>query len=228
MLEQLLALCTSGAGLYWLVVISDIAIAAAYFAIPVTMAVVLRHRKADIPYPWLWTLFVTFIVACGLTHLAHVWAANGSDNLGLFAAAEAFCAFASVATAIAFAFVLPDIKLLPSPQQQRAELENAVVQRTREKDRLLREVYHRVGNQLQILSSLLSIEDRRAESEETLEALSRIRIEPDKMSTEHSRRSAADYLGEPDAAAEAQAMPAAATTSRATHPSPPRRERCAA
>src|SRR5947209_14167357 len=81
MLEQLLALCTSGAGLYWLVVISDISIAAAYFAIPVTMALVLRHRKADIPYPWLWSLFVTFIVACGLTHVAHVWAAAGTENL---------------------------------------------------------------------------------------------------------------------------------------------------
>jgi hypothetical protein len=208
MVEQLLALCTSGAGLYWLVVISDIAIAAAYFAIPVTMALVLRHRKADIPYPWLWSLFVTFIVACGLTHLAHVWSANGSDNLWVLAASEAFCAFASVATAIAFAFVLPDIKMLPSPQRQRAELENAVAQRTREKDRLLREVHHRVGNQLQILSSLLSIEGRRAESGETLEALARIRIELDKMAVEHSRRSATDYLGEADPA-EAQASPAA-------------------
>src|SRR4051812_15992098 len=31
MLEQLLALCTSGAALYWLVIVSDISIAAAYF-----------------------------------------------------------------------------------------------------------------------------------------------------------------------------------------------------
>src|SRR4051794_14651093 len=200
MLEQLLALCTSGAGLYWLVVISDISIAAAYFAIPITMALVLRHRKADIPYPWLWTLFVTFIVACGLTHVAHVWSANGSEDLWVLAAAEAFCALASVGTAIAFAFVLPDIKMLPSPQQQRVELENAVVQRTREKDRLLREVHHRVGNQLQVLSSLLSIEARRTESADTLEALGRIRVELDKMAVEHGRRSAADYLGEAEPA----------------------------
>ncbi len=200
MLEQLLALCTSGAGLYWMVVISDISIAAAYFASPLTMALVLRHRKADIPYPWLWSLFVTFIVACGLTHLAHVWAANGVDNLWALAAAEAFCALASVGTAIAFAFVLPEIKMLPSPQQQRVELEIAVAQRTREKDRLLREVHHRVGNQLQILGSLLSIEARRTDSAETLNALARIRVELDKMAAEHGRRSAADYLGDPEPA----------------------------
>jgi hypothetical protein len=125
--------------------------------------------------PWLWSLFVTFIVACGLTHLAHVWSANGSDNLWALAAAEAFCALASVGTAIAFAFVLPEIKMLPSPHQQRAELENAVLQRTREKDRLLREVHHRVGNQVQILGSLLSIEARRTDSAETLDAIARIR-----------------------------------------------------
>jgi len=196
MFEQLLALCTSGAGLYWLVVISDLSIAAAYFAIPLTMALVLRHRKADIPYPWLWSLFVTFIVACGLTHLAHVWAANGTDNLWALAAAEVFCALASVGTAIAFAFVLPAIKMLPSPQQQREELAKAVLQRTREKDRLLREVHHRVGNQLQILGSLLSIETRRTDSAETLDALARIRVELDKMAAEHGRRSAVDYLGE--------------------------------
>jgi hypothetical protein len=211
MLEQLLALCTSTAGLYWLVVISDICIAAAYFAIPVTMALVLRHRKADIPYPWLWTLFVTFIVACGLTHVAHVFSANGVDNLWLLAGAEAFCAFASVGTALAFAFVLPDIKMLPSPQRQRAELEKAVAQRTREKDRLLREVHHRVGNQLQILSSLLSIEGRRAESEETHDVLARIRQELDKMAVEHGRRSDVDYLGDSDAdTLEVRAMPAPA------------------
>jgi hypothetical protein len=206
MLEQLLALCTSTAGLYWLVVISDIAIAAAYFAIPVTMALVLLHRRADIPYPWLWSLFVTFIVACGLTHVAHVFSANGVDNLWVLAAAQAFCAIASVGTAIAFAFVLPDIKMLPSPQRQRTELEMAVAQRTREKDRLLREVHHRVGNQLQVLSSLLSIEGRRAESQETLDALARIRVELDKMAVDHGRRSEVDYLGEGDAV-EVHAMP---------------------
>ncbi len=219
MLEQLLALCTSGAALYWLVIVSDISIAAAYFAIPVTMALVFRHRKADIPYPRLWTLFVTFIVACGVTHLAHVWSANGSQDLWVLAAAEAFCALASVGTAIAFAFVLPEIKMLPSPQQQRAELEAAVAQRTREKDRLLREVHHRVGNQLQILSSLLSIEGRRAESGETLDTLARIRVELDKMASEHSQRSAADYLGEAETEAiETHPLPTPANERQQANP----------
>src|SRR6187551_679556 len=75
MLAQLLEYCTSNTGLTWLILWSDLAIAVSYFAIPFVMLVVLRDRRSDIPYPWLWTLFVTFIVACGLTHVIHVVAA---------------------------------------------------------------------------------------------------------------------------------------------------------
>jgi hypothetical protein len=85
-------------------------IALAYFAIPVTMAIVLRNRRDDIPYPWLWMLFVIFIVACGMTHLVHIWSVvMGGEYLGLQATIAAITALASVGTAIAFAFVLPQI-----------------------------------------------------------------------------------------------------------------------
>src|SRR3954467_12808208 len=115
MLRELINLCTSTTALFRIVVICDLSIAAAYFAIPVTMALVMRHRREDIVYPWLWGLFVAFIMACGLTHLAHVWSATlPSGYLELIASVELACAVTSVATAIAFGFVLPEIKLLPS------------------------------------------------------------------------------------------------------------------
>ena len=195
MLNQIIELCTSSNGLFWLVLSSDLSIALAYFAIPITMAVVLRDRKDDIPYPWLWTLFVTFIVACGLTHTAHVWsAATGADYLEVHAGIGLFCALTSVGTAIAFAFILPEIKLLPSPKQQRTHLEKLVAQRTNEKDQLIREINHRIGNQLQIIRSIVSVETRRAETEETISVLSRLTVELDKMAFEHVQRSQADYL----------------------------------
>src|SRR3954462_9286027 len=94
-LQEIINFCTWYSGLLWLALASDLAIAVAYFAIPITMAVVLRHRKDDIPYPWLWTLFVTFIVACGMTHLAHVLsAAAGPDHMWLRAVGSGFCAVA--------------------------------------------------------------------------------------------------------------------------------------
>jgi hypothetical protein len=195
MLEPLIQLCTSATGLFWLVLASDVSIAVAYFAIPVTMAVVLRQRRDDIPYPWLWILFVLFIVACGLTHSAHAFsAATGGEYLWMHAAIGLFCSLTSVGTAVAFTFILPQIKMLPSPAQQRAALEKLVAERSSEKDQLIREINHRVGNQLQIVSSLVSIETRRTENGEAQDILGRLKTELDKMAHEHRERSKVDYL----------------------------------
>lgn len=195
MLQQLLEICSSYRGLFWLVLGTDSSIALAYFAIPITMAVVLRERKDDIPYPWLWILFVSFIVACGLTHVAHVWSAmTGADYLWLHALIGVLTAMASVGTAIAFALILPQIKLLPSPKQQRTELEKLVSERTREKDQLIREINHRVGNQLQVLSSILSIESRSATQDESLAILGRLRSQLDAMEQQHLEHSDKDFL----------------------------------
>ena len=100
----------------------------------------------------------------------------------------------SVGTAIAFAFILPQIKMLPSPAQQRVALAKLVSQRTSEKDQLIREINHRVGNQLQIISSLLSLESRKTENDEALDILSRLKTELDKMAQVHRERSKVDYL----------------------------------
>jgi len=195
MLQDLLQLCTSRTGLFSLLIGSDLAIAASYFAIPLTMAVVLRTRKDDIPYPWLWMLFVTFIVACGLTHLMHVWSAlRGVKNLTGQAAINFLCAAASVGTAFAFTFIIPQINELPSPKKQRAELERLVRQRTREKDLLIHEINHRIGNQLQVLSSIVSIESRSAKSDEAIAILTRLRQTLDKMGEEHIALQASNYL----------------------------------
>lgn len=195
MLNTIVQLCTSDTNLFWVAISSDLAIAVAYFAIPITMAVVLQHRKDDIPYPWLWCLFVTFIIACGLTHAAHVWSAlMGAEYYGLHASIAAFTAIVSVGTAIGFAFILPQIKDLPSPRQQQAHLERLVAERTKEKDRLIREINHRVGNQLQIVSSIVSIESRRATKQESLEILQRLRRELDRMAKQHVELSQQDYL----------------------------------
>lgn len=197
MIQRILEICSSDTTMFWLVVVSDLAIASAYFAIPITMGIVLRHRRADIPYPWLWVLFVVFIVACGLTHLVHAWSAfAGVEFLRLHAFITAFTALASVVTALAFAYIIPQIKDLPSPLQKRAELERLVVERTQQKDALIREINHRIGNQLQIISSLVHVEQRRSDNPDGLAALGRIKEVLRQMSDEHSRMSMRDYLDE--------------------------------
>lgn len=195
MLQQLIEFCTSNASLVWLVVGSDLAIALAYFSIPATMAILLRDRREDIAYPWLWILFVAFILACGLTHVGHVIsAALGAQLLGLHAVVGIVTAIASVGTAIAFGLILPQIKLLPSPRRQQRELERLVAERTREKDHLIREINHRIGNQLQIISSLVSIETRSATADESQAILDRLKGEIYKMAAQHLELSGDDYL----------------------------------
>lgn len=197
MIQRLLEICSSDTTMFWVVVVSDLAIASAYFAIPITMAIVLRHRRADIPYPWLWVLFVVFIVACGLTHLVHAFSAfAGVELLRLHALVTALTALASVVTALAFAYIIPQIKDLPSPLQQRAELELLVAERTQQKDALIREINHRIGNQLQIISSLVHVEQRRSDNPDCLAALERIKEVLKQMSDEHARMSMRDYLDE--------------------------------
>jgi len=221
MLNAVIAFCTSTGGLLWLLMASDLAIAGAYFAIPVTMAIVLSQRKDDIPYPWLWTLFVTFIVACGLTHVVHLWSASqGVEYLGLQVTIEIITALASLATALAFALVLPQIKMLPSPRRQREQLQTLIAERTKEKDQLIREINHRVGNQIQVLSSIVSIESRNAESPESIEILQRLRAQLDQMAAQHVKRSQQDYLEAGVSAADATLRASAISGGPGNAPAP--------
>jgi hypothetical protein len=195
MLDPLLASFTPASGLSWVALINDASIALACFVISITMTAMLRQRQNDTAHPWLGTLLVVFIAACGLTHLVEVVTMTMSiQAVPVQAAINVFCTVTSLTTAVAFAFILPRIRLLPSPAQQRAALEKLVSQRTSEKDQLIREINHRIGNQLQIISSMLNIESRKTENEEALDVLSRMKTELGKMAHEHIERSKVDYL----------------------------------
>lgn len=194
MLDSLLSLCTSATALSWLLIAADCAIAAAYLAIPLTMSVVFRRHFRDIPLPWLWRLFVAFITACAVTHLVHVWSAvTGNQMLEVKVGAGLFCVAVSVGTALAIAWILPDIKSMPSPKERQIELENAVARRTQELNKLVREVHHQLGNQLQVLSSAISLEQRKEPGEPTEATLGRLRGLLDTLSDDHRKRSEEYY-----------------------------------
>jgi PAS domain S-box-containing protein len=53
----------------WFYILSDLAIWAAYFTIPILLFYFVRQRQ-DIPFPRIFVLFAAFIFACGTTHLA--------------------------------------------------------------------------------------------------------------------------------------------------------------
>jgi PAS domain S-box-containing protein len=109
-------------GLVALHVVSDGAIALAYFAIPVSLAVFLRQRKDLEPqHQALAALFGVFITACGLTHLASIvvlWI----PLYGAEGVLKAVTAAASVATAIVLPFLVPQLLRIPSPRALEAEI----------------------------------------------------------------------------------------------------------
>jgi two-component sensor histidine kinase len=69
---------------------------------------------------------------------------------------------------------LPRIRYLPSPAAQKAELARVVAERTREKDELVWQIYHQLGNQIQIMQSAINIESRRVKSDEAVQVTERL------------------------------------------------------
>jgi hypothetical protein len=191
LIQYLIEMCTTDQGLLSVIIWSDFVIAAAYFSIPVSMLVVFRNRSADIPYPSLWVAFVLFIFACGLTHLVHgVASVIRVPLLEWRAAIHLACALTSVLTAVALMIVLPKINLLPSPELQRRQLQEAVNLATRRKDALLAEVNHRMGNQLAKLGAAVRIELRAGADPANLVRIQHLLEE---LGEEHHRLSEMDY-----------------------------------
>lgn len=99
----------------WLHVVSDATIALAYFSIPVAITLFVR-RRTDLAkeYRWVFVLFAAFILLCGFTHVAEIWAVwNGTYRFtGVL---KAMTGAVSVATAVLLWPLLPKVLELPSP-----------------------------------------------------------------------------------------------------------------
>ncbi|MBD0346430.1 MAG: PAS domain S-box protein, partial [Coleofasciculus sp. Co-bin14] len=105
-------------GLVWLHLVSDFAIALAYYSIPVTLVYFVRKR-VDLPFNWIFLLFSTFIVACGTTHLMAVWTL-WHPTYWLSGALKAITASVSLCTALLLLPLIPKVLTLPSPTQLEA------------------------------------------------------------------------------------------------------------
>jgi PAS domain S-box-containing protein len=125
--------------LMWLHIVSDLAIAAAYFTIPVTLLWLARKRR-EVSFGWIACLFGLFIVACGFTHVLEVWNLWHTDYW-VEGAVKAVTAVASVGTAIVLARTAPKLADLPSADmwiRANAVLESETNER-RETEVLLRQ-----------------------------------------------------------------------------------------
>lgn len=126
-------------GLVWLHVVSDSLIALAYYSIPLMLVYFVRSRR-DVPFDWIFLLFGTFIVACGTTHVMEVWTL-WHPTYWLSGLIKAITAFASLATAVLLAQLLPLALALPSPAQLEAtalSLKNEITERKKAEEALQR------------------------------------------------------------------------------------------
>src|SRR4029078_11410120 len=72
-------------------------------------------RRKDLVSGWVPYLFVSFIVACGITHLFGIWTLWVPDY-GLQAAIKVGTAAVSLTTAVALWPLMPKLLALPSPK----------------------------------------------------------------------------------------------------------------
>lgn len=111
----------------WLHITSDIAIFAAYAAIPIVLVYFVTRRK-DIPFPPVFWLFALFILSCGIGHLIestifwHPW-------YRLSGMVKLITAVVSWATVLALIRVVPRALTLPGLARTNALLETEIAER---------------------------------------------------------------------------------------------------
>jgi PAS domain S-box-containing protein len=117
----------------WLIllhVVSDSLIALAYFSIAITLLYFVRLRK-DLQFNWVFLSFAIFIVACGATHLMEIWNI-WHPTYWLSGIIKGVTAVASVFTAIALLWLIPQALALPSRRlldEATRRLEKEILQR---------------------------------------------------------------------------------------------------
>lgn len=105
-------------GLVWLHLISDAAIALAYYSIPLLLIYFISQRK-DVPFNGVFILFGAFIIACGTGHLMDIWTL-WHPNYWIAGGIKAFTAIISIYTAFTLVDLMPQALTLPSPAQLEA------------------------------------------------------------------------------------------------------------
>ncbi|MEG4498127.1 ATP-binding protein [Microcoleus sp. F10-C6] len=102
-------------GLVGLHIVSDAAIAVAYFLIPLTLIYIVQKRK-DVPFDWVFMLFGSFIICCGITHIMEIWTL-WHPNYWFSGFLKGITALISLCTAAVLVELIPKILAIPSPDQ---------------------------------------------------------------------------------------------------------------
>jgi len=182
--------------LLWIHLGSDILIGISYLAIPVSLFL-LRRRRPDLEFNWLFLSFSLFIVACGLTHWVMAWDIWHAEYW-LEGSLKLVTAALSIPTAYMLWRALPLVIAMPS---------NAALTRANdEKQVLLKEIHHRVKNNLAVISSLFYLESTYTRDDATRDLLQQSQDRVRAMAMVHEALYRSESLAEVDLAEYAEAL----------------------
>ena len=192
-------------GLVWTHVVADTLIGIAYLAISVTLGYLVYRARRDIPFHWMFLAFGLFIVACGGTHFMEVltiWI----PVYVLSAAVKVFTAVASLTTAAVFPFTIPRILTLVQ-QAKVSEHATARLRASEErKEALLREVHHRVKNNLAVICSLFYLQSTHTKDAATVGIFREMENRVHSMALVHETLYSSENLARIDLADYARAL----------------------
>ncbi|MBW4492061.1 MAG: ATPase [Oscillatoria princeps RMCB-10] len=124
-------------GLVGLHIVSDTLIALAYLTIPLELIYIVKKR-GDLPFDWIFMLFGSFIVCCGITHIMEIWTL-WHPTYWLSGFLKAITAGVSLCTAAVMVHLIPKVLAIPSPDQLAAAnwaLQNEIGQRKQTQEAL--------------------------------------------------------------------------------------------
>ncbi len=191
--------------LVWTHVTADSLIALAYLAISVTLTYLVYKARRDIPFHWIFLAFGLFIIACGGTHFMEVvtiW-----KPVYVFSAAvKIFTALASLMTAAVLPYNVPHILSLVQKAKASEQVTATLRASEERKEALLREVHHRVKNNLAVVCSLFYLQSTHAKDEATAQVFREMENRVHSMALVHETLYGSENLARIDFADYAQVL----------------------
>jgi two-component sensor histidine kinase len=192
-------------GMIWTQVAADSLIGIAYFTISITLAYLIYKTRRDIPFHWMFLAFGLFIIACGGTHFMEVvtiWI-----PVYVFSAAvKIFTAAASITTAIVLPFTVPRVLTLVQQAKTSQQVTAKLRASEERKEALLREVHHRVKNNLAVICSLFYLQSIHTRDKETVKIFRDMENRVHSMALVHQSLYGTENLARVDFAEYAQTL----------------------
>ena len=191
--------------LVWTHVTADSLIGLAYLAISASLTYLVYKARRDIPFHWIFLAFGLFIIACGGTHVMEVvtiW-----KPVYVFSAAvKIFTALASLMTAAVLPYNVPHILSLVQKAKASEQVTATLRASEERKEALLREVHHRVKNNLAMVCSLFYLQSTHSQDEATIQVFREMENRVHSMALVHETLYGSENLARIDFAEYAQVL----------------------